>query len=293
MLAFVISHLSAHSLLLISLPLAQDGLVALMRPWRSTAGTALLLSAFFVHYANALWSVDERRSLRLTRWQWAQLGFGLCIPLLLALHVASTRLAETFLGTDNYYTSILTLHWVLMPHLALIQAAALLTVWIHACIGIHFWLRTKLWYPDWRVAFAACAMLLPTLALSGYLSAGNQVIREAARDPQFVKATLGDSNITAETLAASDRIAGILILTHLGLLALVFAARAARRRIQESRRPPQLAHPSGVKLPILPGATVLETLREHGIPHASVCGGRARCTTCRIQVSRGLETLPP
>jgi adenylate cyclase len=293
MLAFVISHLSAHSLLLVSLPLAQDGLVALMRPWRSTAGTALLLSAFFVHYANALWSVYERRSLRLTRWQWAQLGFGLCIPLLLALHVASTRLAETFLGTDNYYTSVLTLHWVLMPHLAVIQAAALLTVWIHACIGIHFWLRTKLWYPDWRVAFAACAMLLPTLALSGYLSAGNQVIREAARDPQFVKTTLGDSNITAETLAVSDRIAGILILTHLGLLALVFAARAVRRRIQESRRPPQLAHPSGTKLPILPGATVLETLHDHGIPHASVCGGRARCTTCRIQVSKGLEALPP
>ncbi len=36
---------------------------------------------------------------------------------------------------------------------------------------------------------------------------------------------------------------------------------------------------------------MLETLRDHGIPHASVCGGRARCTTCRIQVTRGLESL--
>src|SRR2546421_5732772 len=121
MLSFVITHLSAHSLLLVSLPLAQDGLVALMRPWRSTFGTALLLSAFVLHYANALWSIYERRSLRLTRWQWAQLGFGLSIPLLLALHISSTRLAETFLGTDNYYSSVLTLHWVLAPHLAAIQ----------------------------------------------------------------------------------------------------------------------------------------------------------------------------
>jgi len=70
-------------------------------------------------------------------------------------------------------------------------------------------------------------------------------------------------------------------------------ARGVRRRIHESRRPPVLAHPSGQRLPILPGATVLETLRDHGIPHASVCGGRARCTTCRIQVSRGLESLAP
>jgi adenylate cyclase len=43
---------------------------------------------------------------------------------------------------------------------------------------------------------------------------------------------------------------------------------------------------------MMPGATVLETLREHGIAHASVCGGRARCTTCRIQVTKGMETLP-
>ena len=41
-----------------------------------------------------------------------------------------------------------------------------------------------------------------------------------------------------------------------------------------------------------PGATVLETLRENGIPHASVCGGRARCTTCRVLVTKGLDRLP-
>jgi adenylate cyclase len=45
-------------------------------------------------------------------------------------------------------------------------------------------------------------------------------------------------------------------------------------------------------MPILPGATVLEALRENGIPHASVCGGRARCTTCRILVTKGLDQLP-
>jgi adenylate cyclase len=53
-----------------------------------------------------------------------------------------------------------------------------------------------------------------------------------------------------------------------------------------------LTHASGRSVPILPGATVLETLRERGIPHASVCGGRARCTTCRIIVTEGLDQLP-
>ena len=44
---------------------------------------------------------------------------------------------------------------------------------------------------------------------------------------------------------------------------------------------------------INPGMTVLEASQMAGIPHASVCGGRGRCSTCRVRVSRGIETLPP
>jgi adenylate cyclase len=32
--------------------------------------------------------------------------------------------------------------------------------------------------------------------------------------------------------------------------------------------------------------------RAAGIPHAAVCGGRGRCSTCRIRINAGLETLP-
>src|SRR5207253_497242 len=189
-----------------------DTLAQLMRPWRSAPGTVLLVTAFFVHYANALWSIYERRSLRLTRWQWAQLGLGLCIPVLLAQHVATTRLAEQYLGTDSSYNSILLLQWLISPRLAVIQAVALLTVWIHACIGIHFWLRTKLWYADWRIGFFAVALLLPTLALSGFLAAGNEVLREAAKDAAFAKTVLGDASLTDDALAAAKGIAGAISL---------------------------------------------------------------------------------
>jgi adenylate cyclase len=57
------------------------------------------------------------------------------------------------------------------------------------------------------------------------------------------------------------------------------------------RQPPKLTHAGGRTVVLLPGATVLETLRANGIPHASVCGGRGRCTTCRIQVISGLDAL--
>jgi adenylate cyclase len=37
---------------------------------------------------------------------------------------------------------------------------------------------------------------------------------------------------------------------------------------------------------------VLEASRFAGIPHASVCGGRGRCSTCRIRVKGHLSALP-
>ncbi len=43
----------------------------------------------------------------------------------------------------------------------------------------------------------------------------------------------------------------------------------------------------------LPGATILDISRDNGIPHASVCGGRGRCSTCRVRVSHGIDELPP
>lgn len=293
LLTFVACHLAAHSTLLISQSFAQTVLSTLMRPWRSEFGTGLLIGAFLVHYGNALTSIYVRRSLRLARWEWMQLLLGLTIPVLLALHIASTRIVETAHGVDTGYTYILTMHWVVAPELAALQAAALLTLWIHACIGLHFWLRTKRWYPQWRAWLGSVALLVPVLALSGYVTAGNQVMREAEKDAAFVKTVMGDSNVTDLTIAFVERTGLLLIAIHLGLIALVFAARGARRLIHARGNPPRISHACGVKVPILAGASVLETLRDHGIPHASVCGGRARCTTCRIQVTRGAEGLPP
>ena len=77
LLSFVICHLTAHSLLLTSIDRAEAGLEILMYPWRTWIGTALLASALLVHYANALWSIYLRRSLRLSRWEWTQLALGL------------------------------------------------------------------------------------------------------------------------------------------------------------------------------------------------------------------------
>jgi adenylate cyclase len=292
MLTFVICHLVSHVTLLISFPVANRVLTILMGPWRTSPGTAILLTAALVHYANALWSIYERRYLRLSAWEWWQLGLGLCIPPLLMVHVLATRLAGELLDVESDYIEILVLQWVVSPKYIVIQIAAVLTVWTHASIGIHFWLRTKRWYPSARGALAAVAILLPTLALAGYVAAGNQIVREA-KEPGYVAAVLDEANLTPADSRIIYGWAYIGFGTHFTLVGLTFAAVWGRRLAYRLRRPPTLTHSSGRTMPILPGATVLETLRENGIPHASVCGGRARCTTCRVMVTRGLSALSP
>jgi ABC-type arginine/histidine transport system permease subunit len=72
LLSFVICHLLAHSLLIVSFAAADAVFDVTMYVWQTKIGTALLLTAFFVHYGNALWSIYVRQSLRLAPWQWTQ-----------------------------------------------------------------------------------------------------------------------------------------------------------------------------------------------------------------------------
>jgi len=292
MLTFVVCHLTAHCLLLVSFEDAEATRNALMYPWRTWIGTGLLITAFLIHYANALWSIYIRRSLRLIRWEWAQLSLGLCIPVLLMFHVVGTRIAESLLDVTTYYNTVFIVQWLMFPWLGAVQMIAVVTVWTHACIGINYWLRTKPWYPKWRPLFFAYGLLLPALALAGYVTGGNQVLREAKADRDFVKSSLDDSNLTDETMAEIHRMALIGWGICVGFVLLPFAARGIRSWQDRRRKPPMLSHASGRQVPILPSATVLEMLRANGIPHASVCGGRARCTTCRVLVTKGLDRLP-
>ena len=39
--------------------------------------------------------------------------------------------------------------------------------------------------------------------------------------------------------------------------------------------------------------TILQALLRHGIPHAHVCGGNARCSTCRLLILEGLQYCSP
>src|SRR5205085_2259324 len=69
-------------------------------------------------------------------------------------------------------------------------------------------------------------------------------------------------------------------------------ARGVRALVERRGGTIRVIYPDGRSVRIPKGLSVLDASRRAGIPHASLCGGRARCSTCRVRVLLGLDRLP-
>jgi len=294
MFAYVTTHFVNHSLGLVSVPLMDRALERIYAVWSSVPGTVLLYGAFSIHYGLALWALWRRRTLRMPPAEAVQLVLGFCIPFLLVEHVVSTRVADSlFHGDYGYFASILLQYSVLTPWRGMLQVVVLVVAWIHAVIGLRFSLMLRPWYPRWQPVLFAFALLLPTLAILG-VAEGAMHTAALARDPAFIAQTLQEHPIARpiEDAANIGRIVGVLRFGFLASLLAVLAARALRWQWLRRRGIVRLTYPNGRVVAIEPGLSVLEASRIAGIPHASVCGGRGRCSTCRIRVVGAEAALP-
>lgn len=285
--AFLTSHLLNHTLGLISVEALEQGRRVFAMVWQTRPATLLLYAALLTHVALVLVRIAGRRSLRMAPWEAAQTVLGVLIPLWLIEHVVGTRGVFQAFGLRVDYPRVLEVLW---PGDAMAQSVLVIVAWLHGCIGIHFWLRLRPWYPSVRPVLFAIALLLPTLALAGFVNGGREVARAdtempASRDT----ATASAIDRAAWVEATSNRfLAGFAI--ALGLVGLIHMIRTLRARRRGRIR---VRYPDGTRVTLTPGMSVLEASRSAGIPHASICGGRGRCSTCRIRVTTGQASLPP
>ncbi len=295
---FVLGHFVNHSLGLVSLSLMNNALAYTVDPWRTVPGTILMLASLGVHAALAVWALYSRRSLRMKAWEFFQLFSGFMIPILLAAHVLSTRGAYEAFGLNEGYAAQLYVQWIGAPYRAFMIFSALILVWVHSCIGWHYWLRYKRWYNQAFPYLSVLAILIPTLAIAGIVSAGFKVTRLAKSENWvaglFKKINkLGDEYL-AFILENEMVIIGSVCVAVLSVLAIhagrwIWKQRTNVIKLQYSA----LELDKRIELRVPRGQTVLENLRENRISHASVCGGRGRCSTCRIRVEGDVESLAP
>ena len=286
---FIVGHFLNHALGVVSIDAMDRVRAALASWWRSPAGTVLLYGSLITHFALALVSLYRRTTLRMPLWEAAQLLLGLLVPPLLIAHIIGSRFAWYLLGHHVNYERVVGVLWS-DPWSAARQSLLLLIVWGHFCFGIHYWLRIQRWYPTAQPLVFASALLVPALALAGFAAAGNELLPVIERVGGIQKYNVDLANMTAGDRARLTAWREAIELAFWSLLGATLLARWLRTRLGGTY---QLHHSSGrvVTAPI--GRSILEALRDEGVPHASVCGGRARCTTCRIRVSSGLDKLAP
>jgi len=182
---------------------------------------------------------------------------------------------------------------VFKPSAALTQVAALLVIWAHGCIGLHLWLRFKESYRRHIAYWYGLALLVPVLSIAGFVAAGVDIVR-LSTDPGWMRQTIGAINFPPQAdidwVLATMRDVGY---GYIGFVVFIFVARQARISVRKARRGVTVQYHDGREVMVALGTSILDASRQSGIPHASVCGGRGRCSTCRVRIGDGLDALPP
>ena len=285
--AYVTAHLANHALGLVSVNVAEAGLRVAVAFWHSLPGTVLLYGAAGIHLALAMVAVYERRTLRMPPSEALRVALGFGIPLLLIGHFASTRFAFELYGLRSDYARIVWALWTSDGEGR--QLALLAPGWLHGCLGLNFAFGLRPLYRRMRPLLFGAALLLPILAALGFLAMGRELAALGA-DRAWLEAHV--SLLSADQRIRLGHVRDVLLGIYFGAVGLVLAARGLRSLLERNTKAlitinyPQRA----VQVPR--GWTVLEVSRHFGIPHRAMCGGRARCSTCRVRVVDGAGRCP-
>ncbi|GLS17521.1 adenylate/guanylate cyclase domain-containing protein [Labrys miyagiensis] len=275
--AFVTTHLLNHALGIFGVGVLEAVQAWRIWVWQSPVGTGLLYGAFLVHALLALKRLTTRRISRMPLEDLVQIALGLAIPYFLIGHVLGTRITAYY-GYSESYTEVLARIW---QGDQFKQILLLLCAWTHGCIGIGQTLRSRKFYPRWRDLLILSTGMLPTLALAGFFAAGRE-IAAIGYTPAPLKV-----NDTIALLALGQR----LLLGFAGLLALVALVMFLRVLLRLRSGSITIRYVGHGTFKIPRGTTVLEASRANGIPHPAQCGGRGRCSTCRVAITSDPSAL--
>jgi adenylate cyclase len=285
---YVAAHFTNHALGLISVAVAERGLRVAVAVWHSLPGTVLLYGAAGIHITLAFVALYEHRTLRMPPMEALRIVLGFAIPTLLIAHAVTTRVAFETYGAQPDYARVVWMLW--HSNREGRQMALLVPGWLHGCLGLNFAFGRRVWFQRWRLILFGAALLLPVLATLGFL----EMLKEVsilAQDPAWFSAHVLslDAPQTGKLAQTSDR----MLVLYFALIGAVFVARMVRRTIESFRgKLVSITYP-GRTVRVPRGWSVLEASRSHHIPLLSMCGGRARCSTCRVRIVTGGDQCPP
>lgn len=289
--SYLISHFLNHALGNVSMEALAGGVYLHTSFWQFLPVAILFYTACLVHSALGIWALYERRQFRWKAIEPLQLVLGLSVPMLVIAHIVGVRLGQTLYGHEKLYPQVLFLYWVSAPYRIWLMLAVMTIAWVHGCIGLYLWLRMKAFFKRAAPFLLAAAVLIPTLAMLGFYQGGRKVIDDDSREWRAENLTQRQVG-TREQQAVLDRISEYALIFYLGLLGITLLAKGARAINERRRGMVSLSYGNGRTVRVPKGLSVLEASLRNNVPHASVCGGRARCSTCRIRIIGDCSALP-
>jgi len=285
-------HLLNLCLGVISIPAMESMRWGMSRIWDNRLGVVVLMGALTIHVGLAFYWVYERTHFRLPVHEWIRLILGFLIPLLAAGHFIGGFITSRVLDIDISYPFVLSVLYSNGWPFILRQTLLVLTVWAHMSMGIHLWLRLKPWYPKAQKVLWPLALMVPVMSLTGYARATLDTTERLAQ-PGYATQLFAERRAAAvEVDAYLNDLEAQTFIGFLFLLVLMLIARQIRRAYRNRHGTVTVTYPSGDKVTIPLGFSILDASRIGRIPHAGVCGGRGRCSTCRVRVGDGLADLP-
>lgn len=311
---FIACHLLNVSLGIFSAELVEQTRPYFMYVWSSRLGGSVLLVSLLVHAALGLQVLYQRNTLQMSVSDGLQFASGFLILPLMIPHVWGVIAMVNILNTPPTYPVLMHFFWIDSPLEGLRQVLLLMIVWVHGSIGIFTWLQLKTWWPRVSLFTYPLIVLVPVLALLGFVEGGNLAIRNfenpvSYTDQQNEVATpyaaesvegygasndaeieSGADDTFAENYAYVQQVKWIMIFVYAGILALVLIARWWRLFRQDGVV--SVVYDNGMAINAVVGKTFLELSKTNNIPHANLCRGRGRCGTCRIRILKTSAELP-
>ena len=257
---------------------------------RHGIGTVLLYAALLTHAGLALLSLARRRTLRMPFSVALQAVLGLLIPLQLISHIVQTRYANEIYNINDEMGYIIILMW---PNDAIWKQSLLLfVVWIHGCIGLHMWLRLTNWWRQIVPYLIGVAVFIPAFAMAGLLTEGRRIWADFAIEELRSQYIEHYNWPTSEQFQAMNVVKDNALTAFWAALVLVGLTYFGRK-LWRRRHSVRVRYVNGPDTLAEKGMTLLEMSQAKGIPHTALCGGKGRCTTCRVIVEDGADKLPP
>ena len=298
---YALSHLMNHSINVFSLEAAdyvKENYFRLV--WKSQVGTILLYGSFLTHVPLGIMSIMTKKSFKISLREWLQIVFIILAMFVLVQHVASmyifTRSFDSELPYSALFSAILLVPEELAASTVLFSLMTIF-IWVHGSIGVHTALKYRMKsYSKHFKKIMAVYLGVPTLGLFGFWAGLKEQSLVSAFNIQVGNTdylmSVVFKAVPIEAFPIVEKVEPLTLQYYpIFLIAVVSLALLNVVRTKYFGRV-KITYTDGKIVNVPKGASVLEASMSAGLPHKSVCGGRGRCTTCRIKVVSYEGRLP-